>query len=46
MRRGRWPDSSVLLVGFEDTVTARAAQSGTAWTTRNGGRTWTANRFG
>lgn len=38
--------ATVLLVGFEDTVTARVAQSGTAWTTRNGGLTWTVNHFG
>jgi photosystem II stability/assembly factor-like uncharacterized protein len=38
--------ATVLLVGFQDTVTARVAQADTAWTTRNGGRTWTANQFG
>jgi photosystem II stability/assembly factor-like uncharacterized protein len=38
--------ASVLLVGFQDTVTARIAQANTVWTTRNGGRTWAADHFG
>ena len=37
--------ASVLLVGFEDSVTARVAQSDTVWTTRDGGQHWTASGF-
>ena len=32
-----------LLVGFEDPLTARVAQAGTVWTTRDGGRHWHAS---
>jgi hypothetical protein len=35
----------VILVGFEDPLTARVAQGNTVWTTRNGGKTWTKNTF-
>ncbi len=35
-----------LLVGFEDPATGRVALGDTAWTTHNGGQTWTANLFG
>jgi len=34
-----------VLVGYEDPLTARAAQGDTVWTTRTGGRTWTANHI-
>jgi photosystem II stability/assembly factor-like uncharacterized protein len=35
----------VLLVGFEDPLTARVAQGNTVWTTRDGGRTWLSDHF-
>jgi photosystem II stability/assembly factor-like uncharacterized protein len=35
----------VLLVGFEDPLTARVAQGNTVWTTRDGGRTWRADHY-
>jgi len=35
----------ILLVGYEDPLTARIAQSNTVWTTTNGGQTWTPARF-
>ncbi|HVB46152.1 MAG TPA: sialidase family protein [Streptosporangiaceae bacterium] len=35
----------VLLVGFEDPLTARVAQADTVWTTASGGRTWRADKF-
>ena len=35
----------VLLVGFEDPVTARIAQSDTVWTTTDAGATWQPNTF-
>jgi photosystem II stability/assembly factor-like uncharacterized protein len=34
----------VVLVGFEDPLTARVAQGDVVWTTRNGGRTWVSGR--
>jgi len=37
--------SPVVLVGYEDPLTARIAQADTVWTTRDGGQTWTANHF-
>jgi photosystem II stability/assembly factor-like uncharacterized protein len=37
--------SSVVLVGYQDPLTARIAQSGTVWTTTDGGQTWRADRF-
>jgi hypothetical protein len=36
---------TVVLVGYQDPVTARIAQAGTVWTTTDGGRTWIADRF-
>jgi photosystem II stability/assembly factor-like uncharacterized protein len=36
---------AVVLVGYQDPVTARIAQADTVWTTTDGGRTWTANRL-
>ncbi len=36
---------SLLLVGFEDPVTARVAQGDRVWTTRDGGSHWTADSF-
>jgi len=36
---------NVLLVGYEDADTARVAQGDLVWTTRNGGRSWTADHF-
>jgi len=36
---------AVVLVGYQDPVTARIAQAGTVWTTTDGGRTWIADRF-
>jgi hypothetical protein len=35
----------VVLVGYEDPLTGRVAQGDTVWTTRDGGRTWTGDRF-
>ncbi len=35
----------VILVGFEDPLTARVAQGDTVWTTRTGGTAWVANKF-
>jgi hypothetical protein len=35
----------VVLVGYEDPLTGRVAQGDVVWTTRNGGRTWAADRF-
>jgi photosystem II stability/assembly factor-like uncharacterized protein len=37
--------SPVILVGFEDPLTARVAQGDTVWTTRSGGQAWTADKF-
>ena len=37
--------SSVLLVGYQDPLTARLAQAGTVWTTTDGGHTWQADQF-
>lgn len=34
-----------LLVGYEDPLTGRVAQGNVVWTTRNGGQSWTADRF-
>lgn len=34
-----------VLVGFQDPVTARIARGDLVWTTRDGGRTWSADRF-
>ncbi len=36
---------NVVLVGFEDSSTARVAQGDTVWTTRDGGQHWTASHF-
>ena len=36
----------LILVGFQDSRTARIAQDGTVWTTTDGGRTWQAGSFG
>jgi photosystem II stability/assembly factor-like uncharacterized protein len=35
----------VILVGYEDPLTGRVAQGDMVWTTRDGGRTWTGDRF-
>jgi photosystem II stability/assembly factor-like uncharacterized protein len=35
----------VVLIGYQDPVTARIAQADTVWTTTDGGRTWIADRF-
>jgi len=35
----------VVLVGYQDPVTGRIAQGDLVWTTRDGGRTWIANKF-
>jgi len=35
----------VVLVGYQDPVTGRIAQSDLVWTTRDGGRTWIADQF-
>jgi hypothetical protein len=35
----------VILVGYEDPLTGRVAQGNMVWTTRDGGRTWTGDRF-
>jgi hypothetical protein len=35
----------VILVGFEDPLTARVAAGDTVWTTRDGGRTWASDHF-
>lgn len=35
----------VILVGFEDPLTARVAQASTVWTTTNGARSWTPATF-
>jgi photosystem II stability/assembly factor-like uncharacterized protein len=37
--------SPLVLVGFEDPLTARVAQSNTVWTTTDGGRTWMTDHF-
>lgn len=35
-----------VLVGYQDPVTARITQADTVWTTRDGGRSWIADRYG
>jgi photosystem II stability/assembly factor-like uncharacterized protein len=39
------PGAPVVLVGFEDPLTARVAEGNTVWTTRDGGRTWGSDHF-
>ncbi len=42
----RTPGSdAIILVGFEDPLTARIAEGDQVWTTRDGGQHWTANTF-
>jgi hypothetical protein len=36
---------AVVLVGYQDPLTARIAMNNQVWTARNGGQTWTANQF-
>jgi hypothetical protein len=38
-------DGTVVPVSYQDPVTGRIAQDDLVWTTRDGGRTWIANRF-
>jgi hypothetical protein len=39
------PGPDVVLVGYQNPVTARIAQGDKVWTTSNGGQTWAENRF-
>jgi len=39
------PAGTVVLVGYEDTLTGRIAAGNQVWTTHDGGATWTANEF-
>jgi len=39
------PGPEVVLVGYQDPLTARIAQGDKVWTTSDGGQTWTKNRF-
>jgi hypothetical protein len=39
------PGPDVLLVGYQNPLTARIAQGDKVWTTSNGGETWTKDRF-
>jgi hypothetical protein len=39
------PTGTVVLVGYEDTMTGRIAAGDQVWTTHDGGSTWTANEF-
>ena len=39
------PGASVVLVGYQDPLTARIAQGDLVWTTSDGGRAWTKDQF-
>jgi hypothetical protein len=39
------PAGNAVLVGYQDPLTGRIAEGDQVWTTRDGGRTWTADEF-